>query len=142
MLNSVIGEILQIRDDFNNLLDEALDDNENEVVVDFKKAKREFIADLLAKNNLKNIDLGDFLKIIADFDVESASSNLLVVFHSAFEQLIRNRSNSESLHNYEEKWTACFITQFICRWETMIALFELPLLRLRLTLISENQNKA
>ena len=70
------------------------------------------------------------------------SSNLLVVFHSAFEQLIRNRSNSESLHNYEEKWTACFITQFICRWETMIALFELPLLRLRLTLISENQNKA
>ena len=37
------------------------------------------------------------------------SSNLLVGFYSAFEQLIRNRSFSESLENYEEKWTACFI---------------------------------
>ena len=76
MLNSVIGEILEIRDDFNNLLDEALDEHENEIVVDFKKAKREFIADLLAKKNPKNVDLGDYLKIIADFDLQSASKLL------------------------------------------------------------------
>jgi hypothetical protein len=36
-------------------------------------------------------------------------SNLLAVFHGAFEQLIKNRSFSDSLENYEEKWTACFI---------------------------------
>ena len=36
-------------------------------------------------------------------------SNLLAVFHGVFEQLIQNRSYSDSLENYEEKWTACFI---------------------------------
>ncbi|CAG5086235.1 Oidioi.mRNA.OKI2018_I69.PAR.g11149.t1.cds [Oikopleura dioica] len=76
MLNSVLGEILQIRDEFNNLLDDALDDHENEIVVDFKKAKREFIADLLARKNLKNIDLSEFLDILADFDLQSASKLL------------------------------------------------------------------
>lgn len=36
-------------------------------------------------------------------------SSLLAVFHGAFEELIQNRSYSDSLENYEEKWTACFI---------------------------------
>ena len=46
------------------------------IVVDFKKAKREFIADLLAKKNAKNVNLEDYLKIIADYDLQSASKLL------------------------------------------------------------------
>ena len=102
MLNSVIVEILQIRDDFNNLLDEALDDHENEVVVDFKKAKREFIADLLAKKNLKNIDLGDFLKIIGDFDVESASK-LLKDVANIEAQMANKICSGKKIQNIKQK---------------------------------------